>query len=58
MSEEREVEVRVCGSKLCASGDGKPCDDSGPGVEWETGWSANCSRCGSASIDRMLMEAE
>lgn len=49
------VMVFACGGDLCPSGDGKPCDDDGPGVEWETGGSTNCSRCGRTALDRCLM---
>ena len=56
MSEDKEVQVVICGGDLCK--DGKPHDDNG----WEettdeygcvTG-TAVCSRCGSRAIDRAL----
>ena len=50
------VTVFTCGPKLCVSGDGKPCDDDGPGVVWDSGGSTTCSRCGSAAIDRCMWE--
>jgi hypothetical protein len=49
-----ELTMFQCGGPLCSSGDGKPCDDDGPGVKWESGGSVNCSRCGQTALDRAM----
>lgn len=56
----RQIVTTVCGTKLCR--DGKPHDDKAIVKLYDdngrvSGVSVACSRCGSAAIDRDLLEA-